>query len=151
MSQYLEFQFNLAATETPSVTSESLKSQKFILYVYPKDNTSACTLEANEFANLYEEFKKTGFEVYGISKDTLNSHHKFKDKFNLPFPLIADPEKILLEGLDVFKEKKMYGKTVMGTIRSTFVFDKELKLIKEFRDVKAPGHAQFILDFVKSL
>lgn len=148
---YSNLKFELKVTPDEKITNVDLAEKKFLLYVYPKDNTSACTLEANEFAEIYGDIKALGFEVYGISKDTIGSHRKFKEKYDLPFELISDQEKVLLNALEVFKEKKMYGKTVMGTVRSTFVFDKGLKLIEEFRDIKAPGHAEAMLDFLKAL
>ncbi|GAB6106200.1 peroxiredoxin [Fusibacter bizertensis] len=141
--------FELSATSSKKVTKEILNSQNFVLYFYPKDNTSACTTEALEFAELYDEFRTLGFHVYGISKDTIGSHEKFKDKFSLPFTLISDVEKILLDQFNVIKDKKMYGKAVKGTVRSTFVFGEGLKLIKEFRDIKAVGHAKVVLDFLE--
>jgi peroxiredoxin Q/BCP len=151
MNQYIKPDMIFNITPEGTLTGAALAEQQFILYVYPKDNTSACTLEANEFADLYEAFKNIGFEVYGVSKDTLSSHIKFKAKQALPFELIADPEKALLETLGVYKEKKMYGKTVMGTVRSTFVFGKELKLLAEYRDIKAPGHAGAVLEALKAM
>jgi len=149
MKNYLKKPFELKLTNDTLVTNRSLMDQKFILFVYPKDNTSACTMEAREFSKLYDSFKAEGYEVYGISKDTLGSHKKYKDKEEIPFELIADPQKEVLSMLDVFREKKMYGKTVMGTVRSTFIFSEGLKLTAEFRDIKAEGHAEAILAFVK--
>jgi len=150
MKNYLEKPFELKLTSDVVLTKETLIDQNFVLFVYPKDNTSACTLEANEFTALYDDFKAAGYEVYGISKDTLGSHKKYKAKEDIPFELIADPQKELLSMLGVFKEKKMYGKTVMGTVRSTFIFNKGLKLVAEFRDIKAKGHAEAILAFIKA-
>jgi peroxiredoxin Q/BCP len=149
MKNYLKSAFELKLTNDTTLTKETLMDQKFILFVYPKDHTSACTLEAREFSKLYDAFKAEGYEVYGISKDTLGSHKKFKEKEEIPFELVADPQKEVLTMLDVFKEKKMFGKTVMGTVRSTFIFDEGLKLTAEFRDIKASGHAEAILEFVK--
>ncbi|MDK2868397.1 MAG: thioredoxin-dependent peroxiredoxin [Clostridiales bacterium] len=149
MKQYIKPDMRFKVTPEGIITGEALAEMKFILYVYPKDNTSACTLEANEFANVYDSFKAIGYEIFGISKDTVASHLKFKAKYALPFELISDPDKELLDALGVIKEKKMYGKTVMGTVRSTFVFDKGLKLLAEYRDIKAPGHAETVLEAVK--
>ncbi|MDH8679156.1 peroxiredoxin [Fusibacter bizertensis] len=146
---YLSKDFKLPTTGGKEVTIESLMKQNFVLYFYPKDNTSACTTEALEFAELYDDFRALGFHVYGISKDTIGSHEKFKEKFSLPYTLISDVEKVLLEQFNVIKDKKMYGKAVKGTVRSTFVFCEGLKLVKEFRDVKAIGHAKAVLDFLE--
>lgn len=140
--------FELKCTSGKTLTNDLLNDENFILYFYPKDNTSACSLEAQDFADLYNEFKMLGFEVYGISKDNIKSHEKFKEKYNLPFELISDEEKILHQWFDVIKEKKMYGKTVTGTERSTFVFVKGLRCIEEFRGVKAKGHARAVLDYL---
>ncbi|MBF4694773.1 peroxiredoxin [Fusibacter ferrireducens] len=146
---YLKEDFTLNMTGGGQVDKAALLDQNFILYFYPKDNTSGCTLEAQDFADLYDEFKALGYEVYGISKDSLKSHEKFKEKFNLPFNLIADEEKILHKSFDVIKEKKMYGKLVKGTERSTFVFREGLLCITEFRGVKAKGHARAVLDYLQ--
>ncbi len=148
---YFTDDFSLKATNGKIVTLETLKSQNFILYFYPKDNTSACTLEAIEFSELYDDFRSHGYHIYGVSKDTLGSHEKFKDKYTLPFTLVSDEEKILLKLFDVIKDKKMYGKAVKGTVRSTFVFKEGLVLIKEYRDIKAPGHAKEVLNYIEEL
>ena len=121
-----------------------------VLYFYPKDNTSGCTVEAEGFRDLYDEFKKLGAEIVGISKDTVKSHIKFKEKLNLPFELLADPEREVHKDFDVLKAGKMYGKDVIRTIRSTFIFDKEGKLVKEFRDVKAKAHPEEVLEYLKN-
>lgn len=126
-----------------------LSNQNFVLYFYPKDNTSGCTLEALEFSELYHEFVALGYHIYGISKDTVGSHLKFKEKNNIPFELISDPERVLLNRFEVVKEKKMYGKAVKGTERSTFIFKKDFELIKSFRNVKAQGHAKEVLEYIK--
>lgn len=149
--KYFKEDFKLGTTGGEFITLEDLKDQNFVIYFYPKDNTSACTLEANEFGELYPEFRALGYHVYGVSKDTVSSHEKFKDKYNLPFPLISDVEKVLLEQFGLVKEKKMYGKLVKGTERSTFIFNVGLKLVKEFRDVKAPGHARAVLDYIQDI
>lgn len=121
-----------------------------VLYFYPKDNTSGCTVEAEGFRDLYDEFKKLGAEIVGISKDTVKSHIKFKEKLNLPFELLADPEREVHKEFDVLKAGKMYGKDVIRTIRSTFIFDKEGKLVKEFRDVKPKTHPEEVLEYLKN-
>lgn len=148
---YFIDEFSLRATDGKLVTLESLKAQNFILYFYPKDDTTSCTLEALDFADLYDDFRALGYHVYGVSKDTIGSHEKFKQKFTLPFTLISDVDKVLLSQFEVIKDKKMYGKAVKGTVRSTFVFQEDLKLIKEFRDVNAVGHAQVVLDFIQGI
>lgn len=146
---YLKGEFSLKMTGDRQIDKSVLSSQNFILYFYPKDNTSGCSLEAQDFADLYDEFKALGYEVYGISKDSLKSHEKFKEKFALPFDLISDEEKILHHSFDVIKEKKLYGKHVLGTERSTFVFREGLLCIMEFRGIKAKGHARDVLDHLQ--
>ena len=148
---YFIDEFSLKATDGKMVSLESLKTQNFILFFYPKDDTTSCTLEALDFADLYDDFRALGYHVYGISKDTIGSHERFKQKYTLPFTLISDVEKVLLSQFDVIKDRKMYGKAVKGTVRSTFIFHENLKLIKEFRDVGAVGHAQEVLDFIQGI
>lgn len=149
--EYFKGQLMLSATNGKVVDLDLLKSQKFVLYFYPKDNTSACSLEAMEFAQLYDEFRMLGYHIYGVSKDTLTSHNKFKDKYVLPFTLISDVDKVLLELFDVIQDKKLYGKIVKGTTRSTFIYQENLLLIKEYRNIKAPGHARAVLDFIQGV
>ena len=146
---YLKTDFTLKMTGDAEINKTVLSGQNFILYFYPKDNTSGCTLEAQDFADLYDEFKALGYEVYGISKDSIKSHEKFKEKYDLPFNLISDEEKILHKCFDVIKDKKMYGKIVKGTERSTFVFREGLLCITEFRGVKSKGHARSVLDHLQ--
>lgn len=122
-----------------------------ILFFYPRDNTPGCTIENQDFARLYSEFVKSGFGVIGISRDTLKSHCNFANKFSLPFPLLADPEEKVCNLFNVMKNKKMYGKDVRGIERSTFIFDKNKNLIKEWRKVTVDNHAQEVLNFIKSL
>lgn len=126
------------------------KGKYLVLYFYPKDNTSGCTTEAIGFRDLYSEFQKLGAEVVGISKDTVASHKKFKEKFELPFGLLSDKNRTVHEEFNVLKPGKMYGKDVIRTIRSTFIFDRDGNLIKEFRDVKAKDHPMEVLEYLKN-
>jgi peroxiredoxin Q/BCP len=127
------------------------KGKKIVLYFYPKDNTPGCTIESIAFSKLLPQFKKLNAEVYGISRDDLKSHGKFIDKCDLKLELLADTDEELCEMFDVIKEKNMYGKKVMGIERSTFILDENLKLVAEYRKVKADGHAEEILKVVKAL
>lgn len=127
------------------------KGKKIVLYFYPKDNTPGCTTESQEFNDLLAQFKKKNAMVVGVSRDSLKSHDKFICKFDFKFPLLSDADEELCALFDVIKEKNMYGKKVMGIERSTFVIDEDQKLVGEFRKIKAQGHAQEMLDFVKSL
>jgi len=128
-----------------------LKQQKVILYFYPKDSTPGCTTEGLEFSQLINQFKKLGYLVLGVSKDSVSSHDKFICKYNLKIDLISDSEGVLCDAFEVIKEKNMYGKKVMGIERSTFVLNEKMEIIHEFRKVKALGHAAFVLKFLQSL
>lgn len=126
---------------------DDYKGKNIVLYVYPKDNTSGCTTEAIEFNKLKEEFEKENTLILGLSRDSVKSHQGFREKHDLGFNLLSDPEEEMLEKLGVLKEVK--GRKNLKVVRSTFIFDKEGKLVKEFRNVKAAGHAEEVLDFVK--
>ena len=141
--------FKAQATSEKSIQLSQLKGKKVVLYFYPKDNTPGCTTESNEFSENYSKFKKAGAEIIGISRDSLKSHEKFKEKFDFPFELISDEDEELCQLFDVIKEKNMYGKKVMGIERSTFIIGEDGKLIKEWRKVKVDGHVDEVLDFVK--
>ena len=142
----LNTDFKLESTEEKEKTLSDYNGKYLVLYFYPRDNTKGCTIEANEFSENYEKFKNLDAEIVGISKDTVRSHLRFKEKEKLPFELLADPERVVHKQYDVLKAAKMYGKDVIKTIRSTFVFDKDGNLIKEFRDVKSSGHAEEVLE-----
>jgi thioredoxin-dependent peroxiredoxin len=127
------------------------RGRTLVIYFYPKDATPGCTTEAQEFRDLHESFAAAGATVVGVSRDSLASHEKFKARQELPFDLVADVDERLCARFSVIKEKKLYGRPVRGVERSTFVIDDAGKLAKEWRGVKAPGHAQQVLDFVKAL
>ena len=142
---------NLPATGGQTVKLKELKGQIIVLYFYPKDATPGCTQEGADFTKLHREFKKSGAEIFGVSKDSLSSHEKFKEKQNYSFDLISDEEGQLCKAFDVLKEKSMYGKTYLGIERSTFVISEKGIIEKEWRQVKVEQHAKAVLDFVKSL
>ena len=123
------------------------KGRKLVLYFYPKDNTSGCTAEACSLRDRYEELQVAGYEVVGVSKDSAASHQKFKEKHELPFPLIADVDHTLLEAMGAWGEKNMYGKKTMGTIRTTFIINEEgiIENIFVGKQVKTKEHAEQIL------
>jgi len=127
------------------------KGHPVVLYFYPKDNTPGCTTEGAQFRDLYPQFKKLGATIVGCSRDSLKSHEGFKEKMAFPFELLSDAEEKLCSQFGVIKMKNMYGKKVRGIERSTFVIDSNGKLAKEWRGVKVPGHADEVLDFVKTL
>lgn len=122
-----------------------------VLYFYPKDNTPGCTLEAQDFRDLHDEFRKLDAEILGISRDSVSSHVKFRDKQNLNFPLVSDPDETACRRYEVIKEKKMYGRTRMGVERSTFLIDGNGKIAHAWRGVKVKGHAQKVLEALQSL
>ena len=121
-----------------------------VLYFYPKDNTPGCTTESMAFRDLHEQFQGAGTEIYGLSRDSIRSHENFKSKLGLPFELISDPDEAVCLQFGVMKMKNMYGKQVRGIERSTFIIDANGRLVKEWRGVKVPNHADEVLEFVKS-
>ena len=132
--------FTAIATNETIVSSSDLLGKNYIIYFYPKDNTPGCTQEGEDFRDSYKDFKKINIEIFGVSRESIKSHEGFKEKFNYPFELISDPDEELCELFDVIKEKSMYGKKYMGIERSTFLVNKEGKLIEEWRKVKLQLH-----------
>jgi len=122
-----------------------------VLYFYPKDDTPGCTVEGAAFRDQHAAFRKAGAQVFGVSRDSLASHARFKKKMEFPFELVSDPEEALCSRFDVIKQKKMYGRDVRGIERSTFVVSPDGKVVKEWRGVKVPGHVDEVLAFVKTL
>jgi thioredoxin-dependent peroxiredoxin len=127
----------------------SLRGKNVVLYFYPKDDTPGCTTEGCDIRDHYGEFQRLDTVVLGVSRDDLNSHERFKSKFNFPFELVSDTDEKLCRAFDVIREKSNYGKTYMGIDRSTFLFDKSGALRKEMRGVSVPGHIDQILEEVK--
>ncbi len=143
--------FEKPATGKTTVRLSEFKGRRVVLFFYPKDETPGCTQEGEDFRDHYKEFKTRNTEIFGISKDSLDSHEKFKSKFQFPFELISDPDGQLCQMFDVIREKNMYGKKYMGIERSTFVIDEKGSLIGEWRKVKVPDHVKEILEFIKGL
>lgn len=143
--------FSIASSSGETFSLTANKGKKIVLYFYPKDSTPGCTTESIEFNELLPQFKKLNAIVVGVSRDSLKSHDKFICKYDFKFELLSDEDEELCNLFDVIKEKNMYGKKVMGIERSTFVIDEDQKLVGEFRKIKAQGHAQEMLKFVKSL
>ncbi|MBR4338351.1 MAG: thioredoxin-dependent thiol peroxidase [Bacteroidaceae bacterium] len=127
------------------VTSESLIGKKTIVYFYPKDNTSGCTAEACNLRDNYGALQAAGWNVVGVSKDSVSSHKKFEEKYALPFTLLSDPTTELLQAFGAWGEKKMYGKVTMGTLRRTFLFDEQGTLTRIIEKVDTKNHAAQIL------
>ena len=121
------------------------RGQKVVLYFYSKDMTSGCTKQACGFAELYPQFMEKGAVIIGVSKDTAASHKKFEEKYNLPFILLADPDKAAIQAYDVWKEKNMYGKATMGVVRSTYLINEDGIIVKAFTKVKAADNPQQML------
>jgi peroxiredoxin Q/BCP len=143
--------FELPATGGTNFRLADARGRNVVLYFYPKDNTPGCTTEGQQFRDLHADFRNAGADVYGISRDSLKSHESFREKMSFPFHLLSDAEEVACKAFDVIKMKNMYGKKVRGIERSTFVIDKDGVVRREWRGVKVPGHAQEVLEFVKTL
>jgi len=137
--------FTLKADNGREVSLSDYQKKGVVLYFYPKDGTPGCTSEATQFRDMIEEFKKEGAVIIGVSKDSVKSHQKFKMKHQLPFTLLSDPDGKVLDLYGVWKKKSMYGRTFMGTERTTFLIDEQGIIKKIFRKVKVKGHAQSCL------
>jgi thioredoxin-dependent peroxiredoxin len=127
------------------------RGRPVVLYFYPKDNTPGCTMEGAQFRDLHKKFEKAGALVVGVSRDSLKSHENFKAKMEFPFELISDDDEKLCKQFGVIKMKNMYGRQVRGIERSTFVIDGKGTLVREWRGVKVPGHAEAVLQVVQTL
>jgi peroxiredoxin Q/BCP len=141
--------FSAAMTSDKTFTLSDYAGKNVVLFFYPKDNTPGCTTENIAFRDMYPQFKKANTEVFGLSRDSLRSHESFKNKLDLPFELISDPDEIICTLFDVMKMKNMYGKQVRGIERSTFVIDGKGQIVKEWRSIKVSGHVDEVLEFVK--
>lgn len=143
--------FTLQDQDGKDVSLSDLKGKKVILYFYPKDNTSGCTKQACAFKELYPDFMEKDAIVLGVSKDSVASHKKFQEKYELPFELLSDPEHKVIEQYDVWKEKSMYGKKYMGIVRSTYLIDEEGKIEKALEKVKPQQNPEQMLKLVEDL
>ncbi len=143
--------FSADATGDKKVRLKDLRGKNVVIYFYPKDATPGCTLEGQDFRDLHAKFKRQNTVILGVSRDSIASHEKFREKQKFPFDLLSDPDEKLCNKFDVIKEKNMYGKKVMGIERSTFLIDADGKLREEWRKVKVKGHAEAVLDAVKGL
>lgn len=146
----------LSNTSVPATGDRELKltdfeGQPLVVYFYPRDNTPGCTREGQDFRDFHDAFQKLDCQIVGVSRDKVASHEKFAAKHEFPFPLLADTEERLCREFDVIKEKNMYGKKVMGVERSTFLFDADGNLAREWRKVRVPGHAEDVLEAVREL
>jgi peroxiredoxin Q/BCP len=136
---------DLVDDEGRTLSSADLLGGPLVLYFYPKDDTPGCTNEASQFRDLYAKFKKKGARIVGVSRDSVSSHQKFKDKYEIPFVLIADTESKLCDAMGVIVEKNMYGKRSMGIARSTFLIDEKGKIVRVWPKVKVEDHAAEVL------
>jgi peroxiredoxin Q/BCP len=142
--------FELPATGNQRFSLSAYKGRPFVLYFYPKDSTPGCTTEGEEFRDLHDEFVKLGVAVFGVSRDSLASHERFKQKMSFPFALLSDPEEKACAAFGVMKMKNMYGRQVRGIERSTFVVGRDGRIAREWRGVKVPGHAREVLEFARN-
>ncbi len=140
--------FTLPDKDGNEITLSSFLGKKVVLYFYPKDNTPGCTRQACAFAGAYEGFKAKNIVVIGVSKDSTASHQKFADKYNLPFILLSDKDLEVMKAYDVWKEKKLYGKTALGVIRSTYIIDENGNIEKAMEKVKPDTNAAEILEYL---
>ena len=141
--------FTLADKDGKMVSLSDFLGKKVVLYFYPKDNTPGCTRQACAFAAAYSEFEKKNAVVIGISKDSVSSHVKFAEKYNLPFILLSDPELQAIQACGVWQEKKLYGKTSMGVVRTTFIIDENGLIEKIMPKVKPDTNAEEILAYLQ--
>jgi peroxiredoxin Q/BCP len=138
-------QFDLATGGGGRLRSADLAGRRTVLYFYPKDDTSGCTIEAREFTKLLPDFAQSGVQVIGVSPDSERSHDRFAAKCDIAFPLLSDPDRSLCEAFGVWVEKSMYGRTYMGIERSTFLLGADGRVEREWRKVKVNGHAAAVL------
>lgn len=143
--------FRCLCTPEQTIKLSDFKGQKMVLYFYPKDSTPGCTTEGQDFQAALGKFKRAGAVIFGVSRDSLSSHMKFKEKYNFKFELISDPDEELCTLFDVIKMKNMYGKKVRGIERSTFLLDEKGVLRQEWRKVKVKQHVDEVLDATKEI
>jgi thioredoxin-dependent peroxiredoxin len=143
--------FSLPASGGQTWSLQDAAGDSLVIYFYPKDMTSGCTRESQDFRDLYKAFRKAGVYVVGVSRDSVKSHDKFIAKEQLPFPLLCDADEKLCKQFDVIQEKSLYGRKYLGIERSTFLLDATGVLRREWRKVKVPGHAEEVLEAAKSL
>ena len=144
-------EFSLPTTGGGTWSLKDAAGRKLVIYVYPRDMTSGCTREAQDFRDLHGAFRKAGAEVVGVSRDSAASHDKFAQRESLPFPLLADTDESVCRLFDVIKPKSLYGRKYLGIERSTFLLDGSGRLRQEWRKVKVPGHAEAVLEAARSV
>jgi len=143
--------FKAAATGNKTVRLKDLRGKKVVIYFYPKDNTPGCTTEGQDFRDLHAKFRRQNALIFGVSRDSIASHDRFREKHDFPFDLLSDPDESLCRQFDVIKEKSLYGRKFLGIERSTFLIGEDGKLKAEWRKVQVKGHAQQVLEAVKNI
>ena len=143
--------FKAEATGDQVIRLKDLRGKNVVIYFYPKDSTPGCTTEGRDFSALHGKFKRAKTVIFGVSRDSIASHEKFKKKQGFTFDLLSDPDEKLCKQFDVIHEKSLYGRKFMGVVRSTFLIDADGKLRQEWRKVKVAGHAEEVLEAVKAL
>ena len=143
--------FSGECTNEVTLTNKDFNDKNLVIYFYPKDSTPGCTTEGQDFRDNYDEFQKYETEIIGVSRDNIKSHENFKLKQSFPFELLSDPDEKMCRSFDVMKMKSMYGREYLGVDRSTFLIDKNGKVLKEWRSVKVKGHVAEVLGEVKAL
>ena len=143
--------FTLPSTNKKNFSLKDSIGKYVVLYFYPKDDTPGCTIETNDFNKLFSKFKKLDCEIYGISKDSLKSHEKFKKKYKIKFDLLADEEIKVLKKYKVWGKKKFMGREFMGTIRTTFLINKKGEILRVWNNVKVKDHANEVLETLQKI
>lgn len=143
--------FEVPATGNQRFASAAFRGHRYIIYFYPKDATPGCTIEGAQFRDLHKQFQDAGVMVFGVSRDSLASHEKFKANMKFPFDLLSDGDEKLCKLFDVIRQKNMYGKKVIGIQRSTFIMGRHNEVVQEWRGVKVEGHAAAVLAAVKTV
>jgi peroxiredoxin Q/BCP len=143
--------FNLPSSNSKSFEVNARSNQYLVIYFYPKDNTPGCINEAKDFSKLYKEFKKLDCEIVGVSKDNIESHKKFIDKYKIPFQLLSDEKMVVLKKYGVWGEKSMYGKKFMGIKRTTVLINPKGQILKIWNNVIVTDHAKEVLNFLKEI
>ena len=143
--------FTLPATGDKDLSLQDFSGRSLVIFFYPKDNTPGCTREGQDFRDLYEQFTAAGADMVGVSRDSVRTHQNYRNKHGFPFHLLSDKDEALCKQFDVIKEKKLYGRTYMGIVRSTFLVGPDGTLLREWRNIKVPGHAQAVLEAVREL
>lgn len=143
--------FTLPATGDQNLSLHDFRGNSLIIYFYPKDHTSGCIREGQDFRDFYPRFQKAGVAILGVSRDSVRTHENFRDKHGFPFHLLSDSDEALCNQFDVIREKSMYGRKFMGIVRSTFLIDTNGVLQQEWRKVRVPGHVEAVYEAIKAI